>query len=165
MADHPTSSTGLIPYLTVDDPAAAIDFYTRAFGATETMRLKMGDKVGHAEVNIGGARLMLSGEWPQMGILGPKSRGGATASFSIYVADADAAYARAVDAGATPEGPPSDQFYGDRMGSVIDPFGHRWSLHTPKEHVPEDELQARMDAAMTAMGMGGGAGEAEAHPS
>ena len=159
----------LIAYLTVDDAAAALDFYTRAFGAAETLRLKMGDKVGHAEMTVGGARFMLSGEWPPMGILGPKARGGATAGFSIMVLDADAAYSRAVDAGATPLRPPADEFYGDRVGMVTDPFGHRWSLHQHKADYPPEELQRRMNEAMAAMGAGGGAdagaSEAEAHPS
>ncbi len=139
---------GVVPYLTVDDAEAALDFYARAFGATETLRLKMGDKVGHAEIEIAGSRLMLSGEWPPMDILGPKARGGATAAFSIMVPDADAAYARAIAAGAIADRPPEDEFYGDRVGKVIDPFGHRWSLHTHKQHYSAEELQKRMDAAM-----------------
>ena len=162
MADTQT----LIPYLTVDDAAAALDFYTRAFGAEETLRLKMGDKVGHAEMTVEGARFMVGGEWPQMGILGPKALGGASAQFSIMVADADAAYAKAVAAGATAQRPPADEFYGDRVGMVVDPFGHRWSVHQHMSDYPPDELQRRMDEAMAAMGAGGGgAGEAEAHPS
>ena len=175
-----TNPAGLIPYLTVDDPVAALDFYARAFGATETLRLKMGDKVGRAEMTLAGARFMLAGEWPQMGILSPKSRGGATAGFSIMVADADAAFARAVEAGASVQRPPSDEFYGDRVGHVIDPFGHRWSLHEHRADYAPEELQRRMDEAMARMSSGDAAdaaptrtdpteaeaeAEAEAHPS
>lgn len=142
----------LIPYLTVDDAAAALDFYARAFGAKETLRLRMGDRVGHAEMEVAGSRFMLSGEWPQMDILGPKARGGSSTGFSVMVPDADAAYAKAIKAGATSVRPPNDEFYGDRVGMVLDPFGHRWSLHTHKEDVPTGELQARMDAAMARVG-------------
>lgn len=154
----------LIPYLTVDDAAAALEFYARAFGARETLRLKIGDKVGHAEMDIGGARLMLSGEWPQMGMLGPKARGGASTALSIMVADADAAYARAIEAGATAIRPPTDEFYGDRVGMLLDPFGHRWSVHQHNADYAPEELQSRMDDAMSAMRSGAEA-EVEAHPS
>ena len=162
---------GLIPYLTVDDAAAALDFYARAFGAEETLRLMMGDKVGHAEMTVGGARFMVSNEWPQMGILGPKARGGATAGFTLYVEDADASHARAIAAGATEQRPPADEFYGDRVGMVVDPFGHRWSVHQHKADYSPEELQRRMDAAMATMGAGdggeaiAGTDDAEAHPS
>lgn len=172
MANDPQVHRGVIPYLVVSDPAAAVAFYREAFGAEEVLRLMMGDKVGHAEMLIGGARVMMSGEWPDMGVLGPNARGGATSSISVYVEDADTAYARAVAAGTVSERAPSDQFYGDRAAFVRDPFGHRWSLHTHIEDVPAGEMQARMDAMMAAMGGGGetgaGAGaegEVEAHPS
>jgi PhnB protein len=165
MANDPQVHRGVIPYLVVSDPAAALDFYRAAFGAQEVLRLTIGDKVGHAEMLIAGARVMMSGEWPDMGMLGPNARGGATSSISVYVDDADAAYARAVAAGAVSERPPSDEFYGDRAAFVRDPFGHRWSLHTHIEDVPAGEMQARMDAVMAAMGAGGGAAQEEAHTS
>lgn len=133
-------------YFIVDDAAKAIEFYKRAFGAEEVARLPMGDKIGHAEIRIGDTQLMLSDEWPDMGSLGPKSRGGATSSFVIYVPDADAAFRRAIDAGATEERPVTDQFWGDRMGTVVDPFGHRWSLGTHIEDVPPEEMSRRMQA-------------------
>lgn len=142
----PEGYHSVTPYLVVDDAAAAIDFYKAAFGAEEIMQLPMGDKIGHAEIRIGDSFVMLSDEWPDMGKLGPKARGGATASLMIYLADVDAAYARAVDAGAEPERPPEDQFWGDRMGSVTDPFGHTWMLATHVEDVPEEEMQRRMAA-------------------
>ena len=136
-------------HLIVDNAAAAIDFYREAFGAQELFRLPMpdgagGEKLGHAEVLIGDSHLMLSDEWPEMGALGPKSRGGASAGFLIYVPDVDRAYQRAIDAGGRVDRPVADQFWSDRMGSLIDPFGHKWMLATNVEDVPPDELQARM---------------------
>ena len=131
-------------YFVVDDAAKAIDFYQRAFGAEERSRLPMGDRIGHAEIRIGDTTLMLSDEWPEWNALGPKSRGGATCSFVIYVPDADAAFRRAVEAGASVEKPVEDQFWGDRMGTVVDPFGHRWSLGTHVEDVTPEEMARRM---------------------
>ena len=134
------------PYLIVDGAEEAIRFYERAFGAEEVMRLPMGDKIGHAEIRIGDSMIMLSDEWPDFGKLGPKARGGATSSLLIYTEDVDAAYERAIAAGATAERPPEDQFWGDRMGSLVDPFGHSWSLATHIEDVPEEEMRRRMEA-------------------
>ena len=133
-------------YFVVDDAAKAIEFYARAFGAEELYRLPMGDKIGHAEIRIGDTHLMLSDEWPEWGSLGPKSRGGPTSTFVVYVPDADAAFRRAVDAGATPERPVADEFWGDRMGKVVDPFGHRWSLATHVEDVSPEEMGRRLQA-------------------
>ena len=142
----PEGYHNVTPYLIVDDAAEAIRFYEKALGATEIFRLPMGDRIGHAEIKIGDSIVMLSDEWPDMGKLGPKARGGATSSMMLYVEDVDAAYARATAAGATVERPPEDQFWGDRMGSLIDPFGHSWSLATHVEDVAEDEMQRRMEA-------------------
>ena len=142
----PEGFHSVTPYLIVDDAEAAIDFYKRAFGAEEVMRLPMGDKIAHAEIRIGDSFLMLSDEWPDFGKLGPKARGGSTCGLMIYLEGVDEAYARAVSAGATPERPPEDQFWGDRMGSVIDPFGHSWSLATHVEEVPPEEMQRRMQS-------------------
>lgn len=133
-------------YLIVDDAARALDFYRDAFGAVEVFRLPMGDKIGHAETRIGDTVLMLSDEWPDMNALAPNSRGGATASFMIYVEDADAAYAQAVKAGARAERPVKQEFWGDRIGTVVDPFGHKWSLSTHVEDVSPEEMQRRMEA-------------------
>jgi PhnB protein len=140
----PEGYHSVTPYLIVDGAEEAIRFYTEAFGATEVMRLPMADKIGHAEVKIGDSHVMLSDEWPDYGKLGPKSRGGSTAGLNIYLEDVDAAFARAVAAGATVERPVEDQFYGDRSGTVIDPFGHSWTLSTHVEDIAEDELQRRM---------------------
>ena len=142
----PEGYHNVTPYLIVDDAAEAIRFYEKALGATEIFRLPMGDRIGHAEIRIGDSIVMLSDEWPDMGKLGPKARGGATSSRMVYVEDVDAAYARATAAGATAERPPEDQFWGDRMGSLVDPFGHSWSLATHVEDVAEDEMQRRMEA-------------------
>lgn len=132
-------------YLMVDDAAKALDFYQAAFGAEELFRLPMGDKIGHAEIMIGDTHLMLADEFPEMGALGPNKRGGPTASFMIYVPDADAAYEKAVKAGAKADRPLKDEFWGDRIGTVIDPFGHKWSLATHLEEVPPEEMQRRME--------------------
>ncbi|HVK51180.1 MAG TPA: VOC family protein [Pseudoxanthomonas sp.] len=133
-------------YLIVDDAARALDFYRAAFGAEEVYRLPMGDKIGHAEIRIGDTVVMLSDEWPDMNALSPNSRGGATASFMIYVEDADAAYARALKAGARENRPVTQEFWGDRIGTVMDPFGHKWSLSTHVEDVSPEEMQRRMEA-------------------
>ena len=142
----PEGYHSVTPYIIVNDGNAAIDFYKKAFGATEVLRLPMGNKVAHAEVKIGDSVIMLSDEWPDMGKLSPKSRGGSTAGLMIYLPDVDAAIQRAIAAGATQERPVEDQFYGDRSGTVVDPFGHSWTLSTHVEDVPEDELQRRMAA-------------------
>ena len=131
-------------YLMVDDAARALDFYREAFGAEELYRLPMGDKIGHAEIMIGDTHLMLADEFPDMNALGPNKRGGATASFMIYVPDADAAYDKAVKAGAKADRPLKNEFWGDRIGTVVDPFGHKWSLATHLEEVAPEEMQKRM---------------------
>ena len=141
----PEGYHSVTPYLIVDGAAEAIRFYEQAFGATEILRLPMGDKVGHAEIRIGDSVVMLSDEWPDSGKLGPKARGGATAGVMIHLKDVDAAFERAVAAGATAERPVENQFYGDRSGTIIDPFGHSWTLATHVEDVPEKEMQRRMD--------------------
>ena len=134
------------PYLIVDDAKAAIDFYVRAFGATEVSRLPMGDKIGHAELKLGDSHIMLADEFPEAGHLSPKSRGGPTSSLVVYVEDVDSAFKQAVAAGAREQRPVEDQFWGDRMGTLSDPFGHQWSLATHKEDVPPQEYEARMKA-------------------
>lgn len=137
------------PYLTVDGAAEAIRFYGQAFGATEVLRMEMGGgRLAHAEIRIGDSHVMLSDEWPDMNMVGPNARGGATSSLLIYTPDVDSDYARAIAAGCTAERPPEDQFWGDRMGVLVDPFGHRWSLATHKEDVCADEMQRRMAAMM-----------------
>jgi PhnB protein len=141
----PPGYHSVTPYLTVDDANGAIDFYKRAFGAVEIMRLPMGGKIGHAEIKVGDSHIMLSDEWPDMGVLGPKTRGGPTASLMVYLSDVDSAFARAVREGARADKGVEDQFWGDRMGTVTDPFGHKWTLATHVEDVPEDEMKKRME--------------------
>ena len=143
----PEGYHSVTPYLIVDGADAAIRFYAEAFGATEVLRMPMGDRIGHAEIRIGDSHVMLADEHPDMGYLGPLKRGGATGSLMIYVPDVDAVFARALAAGGKEERPVADQFWGDRMGSLVDPFGHRWSLATHVEDVPEEEMQRRMEEA------------------
>jgi PhnB protein len=143
----PDGYHSVTPYLVIDGAAEAIRFYEQAFGATEVLRMPMGDKIAHAEVKIGDSHVMVSDEWPDMNLLGPWKRGGATASLMIYLPEVDAAFERALAAGATQERPPEDQFWGDRMGTVVDPFGHRWTLATHIEDVSEEEMQRRMTDA------------------
>jgi PhnB protein len=141
----PEGYHSVTPYLVVDDAKAAIDFYTKALGATEKFRLPMGDRIGHAELLIGDSHVMLADEFPDMGHLGPKHRGGTTVSLMVYVPDVDTAFKRAIDAGATETRPLENQFWGDRMGTLTDPFGHVWSLATHVEEVPPEEIQKRME--------------------
>jgi PhnB protein len=145
----PEGYHSVTPYLIVDGAAAAIRFYERAFGAVEVLTMPMGDgdRLAHAEIRIGDSHVMLSDEWPDMGTLGPKSRGGATSSLMIYLDDVDGAFDRAVEAGCTAERRPEDQFWGDRMGTLVDPFGHRWSLATHIEDVGGEEMERRMKEA------------------
>ncbi|HMI40877.1 MAG TPA: VOC family protein [Sphingomicrobium sp.] len=136
------------PYLIVDDAAGAIEFYKKAFDAREVLRMPMGDRIGHAEIIIGDSHVMLADEFPERGIKGPKARGGATSSLMIYLTNVDAAYKRALDAGGKtdPGMELKDQFYGDRSGTIVDPFGHKWTLATHIEDVSETELRKRMDS-------------------
>ena len=142
----PEGYHSLTPVLTVAGGAAAIDFYTKAFGAKVLMRMDgPGGSVGHAELQIGDSRLMMADEYPTMGSYGPKHYGGSPQSLNLYVADVDAVVARAVAAGATVKRPVTDQFYGERSGSVVDPFGHTWHVGTHIEDVPPDEMQRRAE--------------------
>jgi PhnB protein len=136
------------PYLCVDGAAAAIDFLVEVFDATERMRVPMPDgQIGHAEVAIGDGLIMLSDEYPEMGVIGPKAVGGTAVTVMVYVEDADATFDKAIAAGATAERPVETLFYGDRSGQFLDPFGHRWNVTTNVEDVPPDEL-ARRSAEM-----------------
>ena len=141
----PEGYHSVTPYLIVDDAAEAIDFYKQAFGAEEKFRLPMGDRIGHAEIKIGDSFIMLADEFPDMGHLGPKARGGTTVSLMVYVPDVDSAFKTALDAGAKQERPVENQFWGDKLGTLTDPFGHKWSLATHVEEVPEAELGKRFE--------------------
>lgn len=135
----------LTPYLIVRGAAHAIEFYRRAFGAEEVCRLPGPDgfSIGHAEIKIGDSHVMLADEDPQYGTKAPPSSGGTSVSLHMYVADVDAAFQRAVDAGATARMPPTDMFWGDRYGKLVDPFGHEWGLATHKEDVTPEEMARR----------------------
>jgi PhnB protein len=135
------------PYLIVDGAARAIDFYKRAFEAKELMRIPApGDRVGHAEIMIGDSVIMLADEHPEIQARGPQHYGGSPVSILLYVADVDALFKQAVAAGGTEVRPVADQFYGDRSGTLKDPFGHSWHLSTHKEDVSPEELNRRMAA-------------------
>jgi PhnB protein len=143
----PDGYSGATPYLCVRNADAAIAFYKTAFGATESMRI--GDpsgKIGHAEIRINGAPILLSDEFPEMGVVSPQTLGGSPVGIQLYVEDVDAVASRAIAAGATVLRPVEDQFYGDRAGKLADPFGHVWWLATHKEDVSPDEIQKRAAA-------------------
>lgn len=147
----PEGYSTVTPYLIVEGAADAISFYTRVFGAEELMRFGGPDgKVGHAELQIGDSRIMLADEHPQMGYRSPKALGGSATSIMLYVEDVDGVFKRALDAGAKTHQELKNQFYGDRSGTVIDPFGHIWTIATHVEDVSEEEMQRRMEASMTA---------------
>ena len=136
------------PYLIVKDAAGAIEFYKKAFGATELMRMPGPDgKIGHAEIKIGDSPIMLADEVPGMGFRSPESLGGSPISILLYVKDVDAVFSQAVAAGAKVQRPVADQFYGDRTGGLIDPFGHLWYVATHKEDVSPEEMKKRAAAA------------------
>jgi len=137
------------PCLTINGAARAIEFYKKAFGATEVMRFAHGDKIAHAEIQIGDSKIMLSDEFPEMGMRGPHAVGGSPTAIYLYIDNVDAIADRAVTQGAKTVHPVEDKFYGDRSGTVQDPFGHVWHLATHKEDVPEGELRKRAEAAMT----------------
>ena len=140
-------------YLAVEDAAKAIDFYKEAFGAEETIRMPGPDgKVAHAELQIGDSKLMLSDPFPQSNVRPPSERGGPTASVFMYVDDVDATFAQAQQAGATVVSELEDMFWGDRFGTVADPFGHMWAMATHKEDLSEEEMAERSKAAMAEMG-------------
>lgn len=139
----PEGYEAVTPYLVVKDAARAIDFYTQAFGAIEVMRYEDDGKIGHAELRIGKGIVMLADEYPDRGITAPKSGGSSAVSLMMYVKDVDAVVAKAEKAGATVERPITDQFYGDRTGGIVDPFGHRWHIATHLEDVPPEEMAER----------------------
>jgi PhnB protein len=143
----PEGYHSVTPYLVVDGAAEAIDFYKKAFGATEVLRMPMGDRIGHAEIKIGDSHVMLADEFPERDIRGPKARGGISSSLMIYLDNVDTAFQRALDAGAKvdPGMEVKDQFYGDRSGTLIDPFGHKWTLATHVREVSEEEMRSAMD--------------------
>jgi len=148
----PDGYHSLTPFLTVRDAARAIEFYKQAFGAQERGVMKGPDgKVMHAELMIGDSIIMLSDEFPEFGSLSPESIGGSGMGLHIYVEGVDAAFDRAIKAGAQVEMPVIDQFWGDRYGKLKDPFGHKWSIATHAKDLSMDEMKHAMDDAMAQM--------------
>jgi PhnB protein len=136
------------PYLIVDGASAAIDFYTSVLGATERMRMPApGDRIGHAEIEIGDSVIMLADEAPEMDARGPNSVGGTPVLLHVYVENVDSVFERAIAAGAKALRAVEDKFYGDRSGEFEDPFGHRWDVATHVEDVPAGEMEERAAAA------------------
>jgi PhnB protein len=144
----------ITPYLSIKGAASAIDFYKRAFGATEVMRFAQPDgRVGHAELQIGDSRFMLADEFPEMDFRSPHSIGGTAVQLHLYVPNVDTVVSQAVAAGAKLVRPVQDQFYGDRSGTVADPYGHMWHVATHKEDVSMEELRKRAAAQHKKSGM------------
>lgn len=142
----PDGYHSVTPYLIMRNAARAIDFYKRALGAVELFRFDApGDKIGHAEIRIGDSVIMLADEHPDMGYRGPQSIGGSAVSLMVYVDDADAQFKRAVEAGAKVRQEMKDQFYGDRSGTIEDPFGHVWTIATHKEDLSSEEVMRRAE--------------------
>jgi PhnB protein len=149
----PKGYEGATPYLVVNGASKALDFYKKAFGATERMRMPApGGKVGHAEIIIEKALIMLADEFPEMNCKSPQSFGGSPVSMMIYVQDVDQFVKRAVDAGAKVVRPVENKFYGDRAASLEDPFGHQWHFATHVEDVPPGEMEKRAKASMKQQG-------------
>jgi PhnB protein len=143
----PEGYHSVTPYLIIKGAADAIEFYKKAFGATELFRMDHEGKVGHAEIKIGDSPIMLSDEAPEMGYSSPTTLGGTPVSIMIYVEDVDTIFKQALAAGGEEQKPVKDQFYGDRSGSLKDPFGHVWHVATHKEDVSPEEMDKRMAAA------------------
>lgn len=152
----------LSPYLTVRGAARAIELYTQAFGAREIYRLtEPSGRIGHAELTIGGQRLMLADEYPEIGIVGPQSRGGATSALHLDVPDTDAVVAQAAAAGFRVLRPPADELYGERAAKLEDPLGHVWHVSAKIEEVSPEEMQKRWDALFAQASEGGTSEETE----
>ena len=142
----PEGYHSVTPYLIIDGASAAIDFYKKAFGATELFRMDHGGKIGHAELKIGDSPIMLADENPGMGYVGPKALNGTPVSLMIYVENVDTIYNRAIAEGGVEVKALQDQFYGDRSGQITDPFGHVWTVSTHKEDLSPEEMKKRMAA-------------------
>lgn len=141
------------PYLIVSGGAKALDYYQQAFGAIELFRLAdPSGKIGHAEIKIGDSILMLADEHPEMGAKSPATIGGTPVGIMLYVEDVDSRFAQAVAAGGTVERPVKDQFYGDRSGTLVDPFGHKWTISTHKEDLSPEEVGRRAEEFMKQQG-------------
>ncbi len=151
----PEGYHSVTPYLIIKGATEAIDFYKKAFGATELFRMPApGGKIGHAEIKIGDSPIMLADESPEMGYKSPQSLGGSPISIMIYVTDVDTVFKQAIAAGGKEQRPVKDQFYGDRSGTLEDPFGHVWHVATHKEDVSPEEMERRVKSYTAASGGG-----------
>jgi PhnB protein len=149
----PDGYHSVTPYLIIKGAADAIEYYKKAFGATELFRFPApGGKIGHAEIKIGDSPIMLADEFPEMGYKSPKTLGGTPVSIMIYVEDVDTVFKQAISAGGKEQRPVKDQFYGDRLGTLEDPFGHQWHVSTHKEDISLDEMEKRAKAHAAAAG-------------
>ena len=144
----PDGYTSVTPYLIFEDANSAINFYGTAFGAQELFRMPMGNRLAHAEIQIGNSRIMLADESPQMDAHGPKHHNGSPVSLMLYVDDVDSFTKKAVAAGVKVLRPVKNQFYGDRSGTFLDPFGYKWTIGTHVEDVPMEEMETRMASAV-----------------
>lgn len=143
----PDGYHSVTPYLSIKGAAEAIEYYKKAFGATELFRMEDKGKIGHAEIKIGDSPIMLADEYPEMGFVSPKTLGGSPMGLMIYVDDCDTVFNRAIESGGVEVKPLQDQFYGDRSGTLKDPYGHVWTVATHKEDVAPEEMEKRMAAS------------------
>jgi PhnB protein len=139
----PDGYNGVVPYLLVRGAVDAIAFYKAAFGAEEIVCWPMGGRVVHADLKFGDTHLMLADENPEMGYVGPQTLGGTSCGFALHVANVDEVFARAIGLGATEQRPVVNQFYGDRSGTLLDPWGHKWTISTHVEDVTDEEMERR----------------------
>lgn len=147
----PEGYHSVTPYLCISGAVKALEYYKKAFGAIELFRMEHDGKIGHAEIKIGDSPIMLADEFPETGLLSPQTLGGSPVGIMIYVEDVDTIYKQAIDAGGIEKKAVQDQFYGDRSGTLTDPFGHVWTVATHTEDVSSEEIDKRM-AAMKAKG-------------
>ncbi|MFS8085885.1 MAG: VOC family protein [Acidobacteriota bacterium] len=151
----PDGYHSVTPYLIINGAAEAIEYYQKAFGATELLRMPAPEgKIGHAEIKIGDSPIMLADEFPEMGYKSPQTLGGSSVSIMIYVDDVDTVFSRAIANGGKEQRPVKDQFYGDRMGTLEDPFGHVWHVATHTEDVSPEEMERRAKAHTATSGAG-----------
>ena len=147
----PEGYHSVTPYLCINGAVKALEYYKKAFGATELFRMEHDGKIGHAEIKIGDSPIMLADEFPEMGFVSPQTLGGSPVGIMIYVEDVDTVFKQAIDAGGVEKKGVQDQFYGDRSGTLTDPFGHVWTVATHKEDVSPEEIDKRL-AAVKAQG-------------